>query len=72
MFPEDIKKFVVDSNQEKAILKEFDNSLKDQDIRTKVNGNANQSQNSANYGIASRDPKNRSLIGKNLSSIATL
>ena len=72
MFPEDIKKFVVDSNQEKAILKEFDNSLKDQDIRTKVGGNPNQSQNSANYGIASRDPKNRSLIGKNLSSIATL
>ena len=26
MFPEDIKKFVIDSNKEKVVLKEFDSS----------------------------------------------
>ena len=36
MFPEDIKKFVIDSNKEKVVLKEFDSSKRNQDIRTKV------------------------------------
>ena len=39
MFPEDIKKFIYDSNQEKAVLKEFDSGLRDQDIKTMVTGN---------------------------------
>jgi len=71
MFPEDIKKFIYDSNQEKAVLKEFDSGMRDQDMKTMVTGNQH-SQSSANYGTASGGPKNRSLAGKNLSSIATL
>ena len=36
MFPEDIKKFVGESNKEKAMMKDFESSLRNQDITTKV------------------------------------
>jgi len=50
MFPEDIKKFVIDSNKEKVVLKELDTTKRNQDINTKV---ASQGPASVgNYGTA--------------------
>eukprot|EP00353_Schmidingerella_taraikaensis_P002200 CAMPEP_0185598392 /NCGR_PEP_ID=MMETSP0434-20130131/81960_1 /TAXON_ID=626734 ORGANISM="Favella taraikaensis, Strain Fe Narragansett Bay" /NCGR_SAMPLE_ID=MMETSP0434 /ASSEMBLY_ACC=CAM_ASM_000379 /LENGTH=98 /DNA_ID=CAMNT_0028227347 /DNA_START=1556 /DNA_END=1852 /DNA_ORIENTATION=- len=73
MFPEDIKKFVMDSNKEKNMIKDFESSLRNQDIKTKVS-NVNQSQvaNSGNYGTASVGPSHRFSNTKNLASITTL
>ena len=47
MFPEDIKKFVIDTNKDKVVLKEFDSSKRNQDIRTKVVGGG---PSTGNYG----------------------
>ena len=75
MFPEDIKKFVIESNKEKSMLKDFESTLRNQDIKTKVGGNPHQNSGSAgNYGTASVGPPNRGTMtnGKNLASITTL
>ena len=48
MFPDDIKKFVIDSNKEKVMLKEFDTSKRNQDIKTKVYGGGQD--RSSSYG----------------------
>ena len=74
MFPDDIKKFVIDSNKEKVILKEFDSSKHNQDIRTRV---ASQGPSTAgNYGTAPATQTNSRAIvvqtNKNLASITTL
>lgn len=54
MFPDDIKKFVIDSNKEKVLLKDFDSKKRNQDIKTKVLSNSqHHAQSSTNYGTAS-------------------
>ena len=60
MFPEDIKKFVIDSNKEKVVLKEFDSSKRNQDIRTKVNSQGPPS--ASNYGTAPAGSSNRAMV----------
>ena len=70
MFPEDIKKFVIDSNKEKVVLKEFDTSKRNQDIRTKVTA-----PSAGNYGTAPAGSNSRAMVSqnnKNLASITTL
>ena len=59
MFPEDIKKFVIDSNKEKVVLKEFE-VRRNQDIKTKVVGGSN-GQNSTSYGTAT-GTNNRAIV----------
>ena len=73
MFPEDIKKFIIDSNKEKVVLKEFDSSKRNQDIRTKVNSQGPPS--AGNYGTAPAGTSGRAMVAqtnKNLASITTL
>ena len=56
MFPDDIKKFIIDSNKEKVLIKDFDSKKRNQDIKTKVLSNSGKHhhlQSSANYGTAS-------------------
>lgn len=72
MFPEDIKKFVGESNKEKAMMKDFESSLRNQDIKTKVGGTKNQSGPGNNYGSASLGPSSRMQNTMNPGSIATL
>lgn len=72
MFPEDIKKFVGESNKEKAMMKDFESSLRNQDITTKI-GSKNQAASSgSNYGSNSLGPTSRVQNTMNPGSIATL
>jgi len=66
MFPEDIKRFIVDNNKERAVMKDFESTLRNQDIKTKVKGQP------TSYGTASDGPNNRVVSNKNLASITTL
>lgn len=72
MFPEDIKKFVVNSNKEKVVLKELDSTKRNQDIMTKI---SNQAPLSGNYGTAPAMSNSRAMVAqnnKNLASITTI
>ena len=69
MFPEDIKKFVVDSNQEKNYLKELNNpgsKHRNQDITTKVIGG------SGSYGSSTDAKAIVTVNNPNLGSMTTL
>ena len=74
MFPEDIKKFVIDSNKEKVVLKDFE-VRRNQDIKTKVVGGSTGPSGSTSYGTAT-GTNNRAIVAanqnKNLASITTL
>lgn len=60
MFPEDIKKFVYENNKEKAIMKDFESTLRNQDIATKIDSKAqNAACSGGNYGSASLGPVSR-------------
>jgi len=73
MFPEDIKKFVGESNKEKSMMKDFESSLKNQDITTKVGSKTSQGASSGgNYGSASLGPASRVTNKMNPGSITTL
>ena len=74
MFPEDIKKFIIDSNKEKVVLKDFE-VKRNQDIKTKVVGGSTGPSGSTSYGTAT-GTNNRAIVAanqnKNLASITTL
>jgi len=74
MFPEDIKQFVVDSNKEKSMLKELQDSARhrNQDITTRIGG----PPGSTSYGSSNETATNHRAIvastNKNLASMTTL
>ena len=63
MFPEDIKKFVIESNTEKAVRLDFE-GRRTQDIRSMVHAGGQQNtSSSANYGGAATTSVNRVITG---------
>ena len=77
MFPEDIKKFVIESNKEKHVIRDYESGKRNQDIATRVS--SSQLNSSMNYGTTASQPftttgdgRAATVGAKNLASIATI